>query len=298
MLQHPNIDPVILSIGPIEPRWYGLMYIVAFAVGWFILKKYNQKDHLHLSKDDLLDLTLFMLLGVVIGGRLGYIWFYNFSYFWNNPAEIFAVWNGGMSFHGGLLGCLVTVLYFAYTRKVNFYKVGDILVVPGALGIALVRMGNFINGELFGRATDVAWCMQFPARIDPTQVCRHPSQIYEMLLEGVLLLLILLYIKRKKPTVGIATWTFVAGYGLLRTFAEFFREPDMQIGLYFGWISQGQLLSFPLFLLGLTMIIYIGGKYGWKHQEIVTKSPKAQTKIQAIKKERMQIRKKKSAKKP
>lgn len=291
MLLHPNIDPVIFSLGPIEPRWYGLMYILAFALGWFILKRYNQKDALHLSKDDLLDLTLFVLLGVVIGGRLGYIWFYNFSYFWQNPAEIFAVWHGGMSFHGGLLGTLVMLLYFAHSRKVNFYKISDIVVIPGALGIALVRFGNFINGELFGRASDLPWCMQFPAHIDPSGICRHPSQIYEMLLEGVLLLLVLLYLKKKKPTVGITTWCFVMGYGLLRTFAEFFREPDAQIGLYFGWISQGQILSFPLFILGLAMIIRIGLKYGWKHHELPVKTAKAKAKIKSIKKTRKSARK-------
>lgn len=293
MLQHPNINPIIFSLGPIEPRWYGLMYIISFALGWFILKRYNTKDHLHLSKDDLMDVILFMLIGVVVGGRLGYVWFYNFAYFWEHPKEIFAVWNGGMSFHGGFLGSLIMILYFAYSRRVNFYKISDILVIAGALGIGLVRFGNFLNGELFGRASDLPWCMVFPAHLDPSQICRHPSQLYEMLLEGFLLLLIVLFIKRKKPTVGITTWSFIAGYGLFRTIAEFFREPDQQIGYYFGFITQGQLLSFPMFLLGFAMVIYIGSKYGWKHNEpSLVASRKSENKIKNIKKEKKMIAKK------
>lgn len=254
MIQYPNISPYIIKYGALEVRWYGLMYIIAFLIGWWFLKKYNRRDHLHLSKDDITDLILFMLGGVVIGGRLGYIWFYNFSYYLEHPTSMFKVWEGGMSFHGGLIGVILMTLYYAKSRQVNFYTIADILVIPGSLGIALGRLGNFINAELYGRATDVAWCMQFPT--DSLGICRHPSQLYELVLEGLVLMAILVVLKHKKLTPGIVAWSFIAGYGVMRSIVEFFREPDVQIGYYAGTFTQGQLLSLPLILIGLGMIIY------------------------------------------
>lgn len=285
MLKHPDLDPVIFSWGPIEPRWYGLMYVIAFVTGWFMLKKSSRRANLHLNQNDLLDLVFFVLLGVVIGGRLGYVWFYNLTYFWENPREIFALWRGGMSFHGGFLGSIFALLYFAHSRKVNFYRVSDLVVIPATLGIALVRLGNFINGELFGRPSDAPWCVLFPSRVDLSQVCRHPSQIYEMFSEGILLFALLILIRRTRPTAGIISWFFVMGYGLFRSVAEFYREPDPQIGYYFGWMSQGQLLSFPLFFLGLVMLLYIAGNYGWRAEKPrITPPKKAAAKIRGIKK--------------
>lgn len=262
MITYPEIDPVIFTIGPVQPHWYGLMYILAFIGGWFILKKYNRRDHLHLNKNDFLDLCLYVLLGVIVGGRLGYVWFYNLNQYLANPIEIFQVWNGGMSFHGGLIGVIVAMVYFAWRKKVSFHKVADIIAINAALGVGLVRIGNFINGELFGRASDVAWCMVFPKDKDPSQICRHPSQLYQMLLEGFLLMGILIWLKNKKLTPGITAWSFAIGYGVMRFAVEFVRQPDPQIGLYFGWMSQGQLLSIPLILAGVVMVGVIWRRYG------------------------------------
>ena len=195
----------------------------------------------------LIDLIFFVLLGVMIGGRLGYILFYNFTYYFQHPWEIFAVWEGGMSFHGGVIGVIIAGLSFCKLKKVKIYDIADLLVLVVPLGLGLGRLGNFINGELYGRLTTVPWCMQFPLAVG----CRHPSQLYEFLLEGVLLLSILWVAKNRKMPRGALFWLFFLLYGSFRFILEYFREPDVQIGYIFSFFTMGQLLSIPLILIGL-----------------------------------------------
>lgn len=257
MIPYPSfISPVIAEIGPLKPHWYGAMYLLAFAIGWKLIQKYNRNAQLGLSKNDLLDLVLYILMGVVIGGRLGYMWFYNAAYYLEHPTKIFQIWLGGMSFHGGLIGVILALLYFAWRKQVKFFDIGDMIVYPSAIGIGLVRIGNFINAELYGRATDVPWCMVFPKRgaVDPGDVCRHPSQLYEAFFEGFLIALILRWMMKKHPKTGVLSWAFVVMYGVARFSMEYFREPDAHIGFIFTYFTLGQLLTLPLIVIGGYML--------------------------------------------
>jgi len=193
-------------------------------------------------------------LGVLLGGRLGYVLFYNFPAYLADPLSIVAIWQGGMSFHGGLIGPLLAGWLYCRRYKIPYMKMADVVIWGAPIGLGLGRLGNFINGELWGRQSDVPWVMVFPA--DPTGLARHPSQLYQFALEGVVLFAILYTIDRFKPARGVLTWAFIAFYGLFRMIVEFFREPDTQIGLFFDLISMGQILSFPMFLLGVVMMFY------------------------------------------
>ncbi|MGL1958924.1 MAG: prolipoprotein diacylglyceryl transferase [Colwellia sp.] len=254
-LQFPIIDPIIFSIGPIALRWYGMMYLLGFVGALFIANKAADKSMGLWTRDQVSDLLFYGFLGVILGGRIGYVLFYQFDYFLADPLYLLKIWQGGMSFHGGLLGVTTAVYIFARKRNKSFLSVGDFVAPLVPIGLGFGRLGNFINAELWGRQTDVSWAMIFPT--DPLQLPRHPSQLYEFFLEGVVLFIIMLFIMRKPRTLGLASGTFLIGYGVFRTFIEFFREPDAHLGLYFSFISKGQILSLPMVLIGL-LVIYLG----------------------------------------
>ena len=248
----PHIDPVFLRLGPLEFRWYGLMYICGFVAAYFIILSGVKRKGLPLSKDQVADLIFTVAVGVILGGRLGYILFYNFSFYLSHPLKLFAVWEGGMSFHGGLAGALLASLYFIRKHQLRFYPLADIGFLAAPIGLGFGRIGNFINGELYGRATDLPWGIVFPAG---GPLPRHPSQLYEAFLEGPVMFLILYLVSKKVHRDGVVIWSFIALYGLFRFLVEFVREPDEQIGFLFGGVSMGQLLSLPMFLLGAAMVL-------------------------------------------
>jgi phosphatidylglycerol:prolipoprotein diacylglycerol transferase len=250
----PTIDPVFLSIGPLHFRWYGLMYVLSFIATYFLLSSEVKRKQYPFTRDDVTDLVFSGALGVVLGGRIGYILFYNLGYYLDNPLRIFAVWEGGMSFHGGMLGVLAGILFFARKKELRFFQVLDMVAQCAPIGLGLGRIGNFINAELYGRITDVPWGIVFPGGGD---LPRHPSQLYEATLEGILLFLMVRFAARRSDVIGAPSWTFCAGYGLFRCIVEFFREPDAQIGTFQGLFSMGQLLSFPMFLTGTFMLLFL-----------------------------------------
>ena len=254
MLVHPHFDPVAIAIGPLAIRWYGLMYLIAFGLFFFLGRYRSRLDAWRGVSYQLIDDLLFYgVLGVVLGGRLGYILFYKAEYYFAHPLEILAVWQGGMSFHGGFLGVLVGAWLVARKYKIGFFKLTDFLapLVPG--GLAAGRMGNFINGELYGRVTDSAWGMLF---LSPGAgpLPRHPSQLYQFALEGVLLFILLWGYSAKSRPVGAVSGAFLIGYGAFRSIAEFYREPDDFLGLLTLGLSMGQWLSIPMIAAGLAMM--------------------------------------------
>ncbi|AJE03763.1 prolipoprotein diacylglyceryl transferase [Geobacter pickeringii] len=250
----PQIDPVFFRLGPLEFRWYGLMYIMGFIASYFILQRGARRRGLPFTKDDVADIIFSLALGVILGGRLGYIVFYNAAYYLAHPLKVLAVWEGGMSFHGGLIGVVLAGICAARKKRIGFFALADLCVPAVPVGLGLGRIGNFINGELYGRVTDVPWGIVFPGGGGAP---RHPSQLYEAVLEGPVLFAILAVAGRKERPTGAVFWTFVATYGLFRFFVEFFREPDAQLGLLLGPFSMGQFLSFPMFLLGVTMVFVV-----------------------------------------
>jgi phosphatidylglycerol---prolipoprotein diacylglyceryl transferase len=253
MISYPNIDPVFLRIGPLQFRWYGLMYLAALTIAYFVMKARAAARAIAITKDQLYDLIMYAAVGVFVGGRLGYTLFYNFPYYREHPLKIVAVWEGGMSFHGGLLGTVLAILLFCRRKGFHPYTIADLAAITVPIGLGLGRIGNFINGELFGRPTDVPWCMVFPGG---GPECRHPSQLYEAVLEGGLLFLILWFVGRRPTPPGTMLWTFITAYGLIRMVVEFFREPDSHIGFIFGPFSMGQLLSLPMVLIGAFMLAW------------------------------------------
>lgn len=253
-MQFPHIDPVFLSIGPLHFRWYGLMYVLAFIATYFIIRAEVKRKQLALTADDVADLVFYGAMGVVLGGRIGYILFYNPGFYLANPLKLFAVWEGGMSFHGGLLGVALAFWLYARRKKIPFMTLADMAALCAPVGLGLGRIGNFINGELYGRATDVPWGIIFPGS---DGVPRHPSQLYEAFMEGLVLFFIVRLMSRRYSAPGIACWSFVAGYGLFRFIVEFFRQPDAHIGLFFGLFSEGQLLSLPMFIAGVCAALWL-----------------------------------------
>lgn len=251
MLIHPQFDPVAISLGPLDVRWYGLMYLVAFLLFLWLGKRRAATQPWHgLTPRHIDDLLFYGVLGVVIGGRLGVVLFYDPGYYLAQPLEIFAVWKGGMSFHGGFIGVLIAVTIFAYRRGLNFWQITDFIAPMVALGLIFGRTGNFINGELWGRVAnpDLPWAMIFP-HVD--SIPRHPSQLYQMLGEGLLLFLLLWWFSsRPRPRMQISA-LFLIGYGTARWLVEYFREPDPGIfGLSYV-VSMGQWLSLPMIVVGL-----------------------------------------------
>ncbi|MFH1044478.1 MAG: prolipoprotein diacylglyceryl transferase [Pseudomonadota bacterium] len=258
MLIHPQIDPVAIAIGPLAVRWYGLMYLAGFGIAFLLARsrvKRGESGNISYAVFD--DLFFFSVLGVVLGGRLGYVLFYKPGYYFSHPLEILALWQGGMAFHGGFLGVLVAMLYIARKHRIGWLTITDFIapLVPPALAVG--RIGNFINGELWGRSTDVAWGMVFRGA---GPLPRHPSQLYQFALEGVLLFVILwLYSAGPRPA-GAVSAMFLIGYGALRFAAEFFREPDDFLGLVAFNLSMGQWLSLPMILAGIAMLAWAGRK--------------------------------------
>jgi phosphatidylglycerol---prolipoprotein diacylglyceryl transferase len=253
MLTFPQIDPVALELGPLKIHWYALTYIFGFAIAWWLGRVRADKPGSGWTRQQVADLITNAMLGVILGGRIGYVLFYDFSAFLANPVMIFQVWNGGMSFHGGFLGVVIAVALFARSTSKSIIEVLDFTAPLAPLGLGAGRIGNFINGELWGRATDVPWAMVFPA--DPLRVPRHPSQLYEFALEGIVLFVLLWWFTSKPRPAFAAGGLFCVGYGSFRFLVEFFREPDFELGFVaFDWMTQGQLLSAPMILFGLIVL--------------------------------------------
>jgi len=256
MLVHPNFDPIAFSLGPLAVRWYGLMYLVGFAAAYF-LGRYRIKRRLagRVTLPLLEDLLFFVVLGVILGGRLGYVLFYKPAYYFQHPLEIFAVWQGGMAFHGGFLGVLAAIWYLSRKHQLRWLEMTDFVAPLIPLGLAAGRLGNFINGELYGRVTDVPWGMVFSSP-GAGAAPRHPSQLYQFALEGILLFVLLwAFTKRPRP-VGAASGAFLIGYGVLRFAVEFFREPDDFLGFLALGLTMGQWLSVPMIVAGVFLLAW------------------------------------------
>ena len=257
MLVHPQFDPVAVSLGPLQIHWYGLTYLVAFGLFLWLASLRTKQTHfasVGWTRRDVEDLLFYGVIGVVIGGRLGYVLFYKPGHYLANPLEIFAVWKGGMAFHGGLLGVLTAMWWFARSRGRHFLEVTDLIAPCVPTGLASGRAGNFINGELWGRAADpsLPWAMVFPQ--SGFDFPRHPSQIYQFLLEGLLLFVLLWIYARKPRQLGIVSGMFLIGYGSFRFIAEYFREPDSFLGLLALDMSMGQWLCVPMVLAGGVLV--------------------------------------------
>ncbi|AHG19251.1 diacylglyceryl transferase [Chania multitudinisentens RB-25] len=274
-LVFPKFDPVIFSIGPISLHWYGLMYLVGFIFAMWLAARRANKPGSGWTKNEAENMLYAGFLGVFVGGRVGYVLFYNLPLFLDNPLYLFKVWDGGMSFHGGLIGVILVMLWFAHRTKRTFFQVSDFIAPLIPFGLGAGRLGNFINGELWGRVTtETPWAMLFPgsrsediaiAAVNPQLLPilnqygvlpRHPSQLYEMVLEGVVLFIILnLFIRKPRP-MGAVSGLFLIGYGVFRIIVEAFRQPDVQLGLFDGVISMGQILSVPMVVAGIIMMVW------------------------------------------
>ena len=253
MLPYPQIDPVALAIGPLKIHWYGLMYLIGIGAAWLILSRRLNRFDPTWTKEKLSDLVFWVAMGVIVGGRLGYVLFYDLSAYIANPLLILEVWKGGMAFHGGLIGVMLAVWWFGKRNGKSFFQIMDFIAPVVPIGLGAGRIGNFINAELWGKASDVPWAMIFPT--DPQQLARHPSQLYQFALEGVALFLILwLYSRKPRPTMAVSGM-FALFYGIFRFIVEFVRVPDAQLGyLAFGWVTMGQILCIPMILGGLLLI--------------------------------------------
>ena len=271
MIQYPEIDPIALQIGPLAIRWYGLMYLTGFVCGWWLARYRARKGNAICSVEQVDDLVFYVALGVILGGRVGYVLFYNFSAFLDNPFMLFKIWEGGMSFHGGFLGVLLAAFLFARKLGQRNWAVADFVAPLTPIGLGAGRVGNFINGELWGRPTDLPWGMQVSCT-DPgnADLCRnqlelapgtlltpplHPAPLYEALLEGPLLFLIVwLFSARPRPTMAVSG-VFLVGYGTFRTLVEFVRMPDSHIDyLAFGWLTMGHVLTLPMIIAGIVLL--------------------------------------------
>jgi len=256
-----NIDPIALDLGFMQIHWYGLMYLIAFATA-FGLGSYRAKQpNSGWTTEQVSDLIFWGAMGVVLGGRMGYVLFYNFDQFLTDPLWLFAVWEGGMSFHGGLIGVLVVLWVFGRRYDKSFFQMGDFVAPLVPIGLGVGRVGNFIGGELWGRAADVPWAVVFPRAGDG--IGRHPSQLYEALLEGLVMFAVLWWFSAKPRPRMAASAMFLILYGVFRSAVEFFREPDAHIGyIAFGWLTKGQLLSLPMIVIGLLLFYWAYQKRG------------------------------------
>lgn len=253
MLQYPAIDPVAIAIGPLKIHWYGLMYLVGIGAAWWLAKRRLAQFDPTWNKDTLSDLVFWCALGVIAGGRLGYVFFYDLASYIANPALVLRIWEGGMSFHGGFIGVLLAVFWFARKQKKPFWALMDFIAPLVPIGLGAGRIGNFINAELWGKASSVPWAMIFPT--DPAQLPRHPSQLYQFALEGVALFVILwLYTRKPRPTMAVSG-LFALCYGIFRFAVEFVRVPDAQLGyLAFDWLTMGQILCLPMMAVGILLM--------------------------------------------
>jgi len=265
MLTYPEIDPILFQLGPLKIHWYGVMYLIGFVFAWWLGNRRARQPGAIVTPAQISDLVFYSALGVVLGGRLGYVLFYDLSTYIATPSAIFKVWQGGMSFHGGFIGVLVAMWLSARNINRRFFEVTDFIAPFVPLGLCVGRIGNFINGELWGRPTDLPWGMIFP-HVD--NIPRHPSQLYQAALEGLALFIILwLFSKRPRPMMAVSG-LFLIGYGAFRFLAEFFREPDNHLGfIAFDWLTMGQLLTVPMIIVG---IIFMGWAY-WRPVKPATK---------------------------
>ena len=259
VIPFPQIDPVLIHLGPLAIRWYALGYIVGIVAGWFYARAIIASPGLWggpapLTVADFDDFIIWVTFGIIFGGRIGYVLFYNLPHFATHPLEIFELWNGGMSFHGGVLGVIVAVVLFALRRHIPMLSLADVTTAVAPIGLFLGRIANFINGELWGRPTDVPWAMVFP---NGGPIPRHPSQLYEATLEGLILLIVLGIMVRmgalRRP--GLVAGVFALGYSVARITCEFFREPDVQLGFLWGGLTMGMLLCIPLILAGIALFV-------------------------------------------
>jgi phosphatidylglycerol:prolipoprotein diacylglycerol transferase len=258
-LPFPNLDPILIQLGPFAIRWYALAYIAGILIGWLYARAIIRSDRLWggpapMTAADYDDFIVWVTLGIILGGRIGYVLFYNPDYFAGHPLEALQLWKGGMSFHGGFAGCIAAVVLFARSRGIPVLSLGDVTCAVGPIGLFLGRLANFVNGELWGRPADVPWAMVFPSG---GPLPRHPSQLYEAALEGLVLFVLLGLLVRagalKRP--GLIIGAFAIGYSLARSFCELFREPDAQLGFLWGGLTMGMLLSLPLLLFGIALIV-------------------------------------------
>ena len=258
-----NFDPVLIDLGFFQIRWYSVAYILGILIGWVYanniikLTSNNKHDFMQVTTKQFDDLIIYLIIGIIVGGRLGYVIFYNLDYYSQNLLEIFKLWQGGMSFHGGLLGVVISTFVFSKKTQINFFKFSDIISCVAPFGILLGRMANFINGELYGKITTLSWGVIFP---NGGNLPRHPSQLYEAALEGIFLFLIINYLALKKKFLyraGYISGIFLILYSILRIFSEVFREPDNHVGLLFNYFSMGTLLSLITIIFGLFIILFI-----------------------------------------
>lgn len=249
----PQIDPVALQIGPVAIRWYGLMYLIGFASAWWLGLKRKASLGSSTTDEQVSDLIFYCALGAILGGRLGYMLFYAWPELMHDPMSLFKIWQGGMSFHGGCAGVLLAAGYFAHKNKHTWLEVTDFVAPLVPIGLGAGRLGNFINGELWGRPSDVPWAIIFP-HVD--ELPRHPSQLYECLLEGVILFIVLWWFSSKPRPRGQISAAFLLGYSSARIFVENFREPDVQIGFLWHGLTMGQWLSVPMVAFGLLLWVY------------------------------------------
>ena len=250
----PNIDPVAVHLGPLKIHWYGLMYVFGLLALWFLAARRARQPDSGWKPEEVGDFVFYGALGVILGGRIGYMLFYNLPHYFNHPLDVFKVWEGGMSFHGGLLGVLLAMYYFAHKTGRTFFAVADYFAPWVPIGLGLGRLGNFINHELWGKVSDVPWAMVFRTG---GPLPRHPSQLYQLALEGIALFAILWWFTRKPRPTASVSGLFLLGYGVFRFLVEFVREPDAQLGyLAFGWVTMGQVLSLPMIVVGIGLIAW------------------------------------------
>jgi phosphatidylglycerol:prolipoprotein diacylglycerol transferase len=266
MIRYPDIDPVALSLGPLQVRWYGLMYLVGFLAAWWLARRRAGRLDGGLTARQIDDLLFYCVLGVILGGRIGYVVFYQAQHLLRDPLYLLRVWEGGMSFHGGLLGVLVAIWWFGRRQGIGFFRLTDFVAPLVPIGLGAGRIGNFINGELWGRATDLPWGMQVPCNVYPDQCISqsvdgiwslplHPSQLYQAGLEGIALFLILwIFSARPRPVMAVSG-LFLFAYGVFRILVEWVRQPDAHLGfIAFGWMTMGQLLTVPMLAAGVLLL--------------------------------------------
>ncbi|NDE15186.1 prolipoprotein diacylglyceryl transferase [bacterium] len=271
MLTYPNIDPAIFtigpfhlgqtSIGPFQLRWYSLMYIIGLVAVFLFLRRAVRTGRLKMTEEQIEVSLVYGLVGMILGARLAYVFIYNFEYYRHHLSEMVMIWQGGLSFHGGFVGLITGILIFCHLNKIDFLSLTDNIAAIIPVGLGFGRIGNFINGELWGRVSDVPWAMIFPGG---GPLPRHPSQIYESFLEGWLLLALTLFVYSRKPRTGVVSATFILGYASFRFIAEFFREPDQQLGFFFGGFSMGQLLCSLMWVFGVFILMYSKTHYSGK----------------------------------
>lgn len=249
-----NLTPYIFKLGMLEIRWYGLMYVLGFIIFYYWMKHLMDSKQLEITPEQLENLFTVVIIGVLVGGRLGYVLFYNPSYYFHHPIDILKTWHGGMSFHGGMLGPTLLVAWYAHKNKLNFWDLIGYTATIAPITLFFGRLGNFINGELYGRPSTVPWAMIFP---EGGAIPRHPSQLYEALLEGLILGVIMMILHKKRASNSVRFATSVSGYAIARIIVEFFRQPDSQLGyVLFGWVTQGQVLSFFMLLGGIAVFVW------------------------------------------